>query len=390
MHPSDPLGHEGTVTCLVASPNSKWIVTGSHDGTIIIWDAESGEVIQEWLAHCCRVHTLSFSPDSSQLVSAGSSLETLYTDVDTLVVWDISNGVVRAAILASPEIKGSTKVLGCAWSPDGTLIASLSQDRTVHVWDAFTFQQCGLLSSQKDSDTSTKYAESERVQWSPDSHYLAWSYRITKEDRALEEWVIWSPLVAEQLPKRHPLHPRLLYDFDTTAFSFDPKSRYIAVQAIESGSHTDKDHSICVEIWDIESDTLLVSLPGHTTRGQGYISFSQDGTSLLSHSKNGPMKIWDTESWQETASLKGDGMWSYSEVRFSPDGQYVATAPKIPDTGTYTVQLWRISDASCVAVFTEHKTYIEYLAFSPNGEFLASGDKEGIVHIRRLSDFIQY
>ncbi len=80
---------------LGASPDSKWVMTGSRDGTIIVWDAERGKVIYEWLAHWGRVRALGFSPDSKRLVSAGGS------SGETLVVWDISHGVRKVAVLAT-------------------------------------------------------------------------------------------------------------------------------------------------------------------------------------------------------------------------------------------------------------------------------------------------
>ena len=43
---------------------------------------------------------------------------------------------------------------------------------------------------------------------------------------------------------------------------------------------------------------------------------------------------------------------------------------------------------SCVATFREHRECVKRIAFSPNGEFLVSGDWDGIVHIRRISHFI--
>ena len=84
---------------MVTSPDSRWIATASHDGTIIVWNAERGTIMQEWLAHCGGVNSLTFSPDSQRLVSAGG------VKGETLVVWDFQiragNGVGRVAVLAS-------------------------------------------------------------------------------------------------------------------------------------------------------------------------------------------------------------------------------------------------------------------------------------------------
>ncbi len=71
---------------------------------------------------------------------------------------------------------------------------------------------------------------------------------------------------------------------------------------------------------------------------------------------------------------------------FSPDGQYVATASNNGKRGP--VLLWRTSDGSCAGVLTGHRLMVHHIAFSPNGEFLATGDSEGIVRFHRLSSFM--
>ena len=124
----------------------------------------------------------------------------------------------------------------------------------------------------------------------------------------------------------------------------------------------------------------------HGSRTVEDISFSSDGRSFLSIDDD-RLNIWDTDSWQVTTSLEGNG-GVYPRACFSPDGKYVAAISNHRETHIYRVRLWRLGETLCTAVFTEHKSLIYHVAFSPNGEFLASGDDDGIVHIRRLSDFV--
>ncbi len=394
------------MTCLIASPNSKWVVTGSRDGTIIVWDAECGKVTHEWFAHCGDVKSLGFSPDSQHLASAGGE------SGETLVVWDISNGVRKVAVLASidqeKDVSG-TAVDWCAWSPAGTLIASASIIDglgMVRTWHVLTFQlQRGLpvLAVKRPMSEAGGHYDAESLQSSPDFRYLAWrstTYKLEVNGLApYHEWAIWNPLT-DAPPKRLPLHgPTHPEAFVITALSFDPESRHIATagicqrytcsnaggsEGISEGDGPNSDrHSSYLQIWDVASGTLLVVL-GHM-RPVCHVSFSPDGRSLLSLSEDGSMKIRDTDSWQETASLEGDGGWPWKAC-FSPDGRYVAII--VSKSSTCTVRLWRIGEASCVAVFTEHKATITCFALTPNGQFLAFGDYDGIVHIRRLSNFI--
>ena len=187
--------------------------------------------------------------------------------------------------------------------------------------------------------------------------------------------------------------------------SFSPGSKYLAaalhrrhtnlralnaraagVDTVE-GDGTSNGHFGYVVVWDIESGSALIFL-GHA-EGVREVSFSPDGRSLLSVSMDGSMKTWETESWQEVASLDGDGRESWTPTAcFSSDGKYIATMSNDRHTSTYAVWLWRVGTPSCRAVSTEHKHAITGMALSPDGEFLASGDDSGIVHIHRLSSLI--
>ncbi|KAI1792368.1 HET-E [Ganoderma leucocontextum] len=361
----DPLGHEGRATSFIASPDSKWIATASEDETIVVWDAECGTIVQEWVAHQDhQVNDLAFSPDSRHLVSAARGG---WTTAGTLAVWDISNGVHKAATLG-----GHTDVVTtCAWSPDGALIASGSKDGTMRVWDAQTFQQRDPV-FREDAEAVGEPPES--LQFSPDTSYLAW--RRNRPGRCS----IWRPLAEEQLTLL--LSNPSGRDVDVNALSFDPESRRIATAHGTDDTYEPQEECV-VRIWDVATGAALAVLAGHSACVSD-VSFAPDGRFLLSASVDRSTKIWDADSWEETASLEEDS--AVYKACFSPDGKYIATG-----SANATVRLWRTSDASCAAVFTEHTytwRFITHLAFSPDGQFLASGDDDWIVHIRRLSDFI--
>ncbi|PIL33051.1 hypothetical protein GSI_04500 [Ganoderma sinense ZZ0214-1] len=345
---------------MVISYDSARVVTSSLDGTIIVWDTASGTVLQEWLAHEGSVVVpLALSPDNRRVVSAGGS---------TITAWNIDSGCA-AQKTAELNLEGNTGVVNtCIWSPDGALIASVSGDKTVTIWDGCTYQQRDVLPATPSSQNVRA------LQFSPDGHYLAWI-------SGGKVCCVWTPLaLAETQPKTLLPHPDR-EEVSTTAFAFDHESRRIATAHGDLNSDPD---ACVVRIWDAATGAPLAVLAGHS-EAVSRVSFSSDGRSLLSVSEDMAVRLWDCGAWSgEQTGVFGDSGESLAwHTCFRHDGKYMAAGLE-----GGRVQLWRMGDGSCVATFGEHDSDVTHVAFSPNGRFLVSGDRDGIVHIRCISTLI--
>ena len=197
--------HRWMVRSLAWSPDSQWLISGSSDGTLHLWNAFSGEttwthsagqasyvwaMVLAWspngrqialgddagLVRICdlretepssisgawtrtlRGHSdwlnaLSWSPDGSRIASA--------SDDTTVRIWSLEHSSSEPLIY-----RGHKRwVTAVAWSPDGTRIASAGNDMTVQVWDAQTLQQ---LSSYNEHTFSIPL-----LVWSPDGSRIA-------------------------------------------------------------------------------------------------------------------------------------------------------------------------------------------------------------------------
>jgi WD40 repeat protein len=64
--------HEAEVKAAQFSPDGRWVVTASDDGTARLWDAKTGQAVGEPMKHEDAVNSAQFSPDSRQIVTASA------------------------------------------------------------------------------------------------------------------------------------------------------------------------------------------------------------------------------------------------------------------------------------------------------------------------------
>ncbi|MBI5757629.1 MAG: protein kinase, partial [Planctomycetales bacterium] len=104
------------------SADGKRLASASHDGTVKVWDAMSGQEALTLKGHTDWVNSVAFSADGKRLASASRD--------GTVKVWDATSGQETLTL------KGHTNwVNSVAFSADGKRLASASRDQTVKVWD---------------------------------------------------------------------------------------------------------------------------------------------------------------------------------------------------------------------------------------------------------------
>ena len=111
------LGHSSYVTSVAITPDGKYIVSGSWESTIKLWDIKSGEEIRTFKGHSNSVFSVAITPDGKYIVSGGED--------GTIKLWDIKSG---------EEIRvfegHSYDVTSVVTTPDGKYIVSGSSDNT--------------------------------------------------------------------------------------------------------------------------------------------------------------------------------------------------------------------------------------------------------------------
>ncbi|KAF7377851.1 WD40 repeat-like protein [Mycena sanguinolenta] len=105
------------------------------------------------------------------------------------------------------------------------------------------------------------------------------------------------------------------------------------------------------------------------------VTFSPDGTHVVSGSFDKTVRIWDTTTGAELTRMEGHSDHVCS-VAFSPDGACVVSG-----SDDKTVRIWDVTTGAEVTKIVGHRYRVCSVAFSPNSVRVVSGSADGTVRI---------
>jgi WD40 repeat protein len=143
------------------SPDGTKLVTAGDDAIARIWDAERGVELLALVGHepPTLVLGVAWSPDGARILTTSGNPDKGASDA-TARIWDASTGETLLVI-----DRHTSAINPGEWSPDGTRIATLSDDGTMRIWNAASGAELLNLSAPVSGGAEMK--------WSPDGKYIA-------------------------------------------------------------------------------------------------------------------------------------------------------------------------------------------------------------------------
>lgn len=312
------------VTALTYSPDGQLLVSSDLNRNLCLWDIRTGRLCGKITldGSCTWLRGMTFDKTGNRLVGAGNDNALHVWDLDRvpytisikahdspthaiafaddhLIVSGADEGVVRLWELPSGRLlrsltghEGKVRALAC--SPDGSWIVSGSTDRTVRIWDAKSGSCRHILRGHEDGVLC--------VAVSPDGRWVASGGS----------------------------------DYYTKG----------------------KDNSI--RIWDLNSGNELMCLRGHTA-GVPSVAFSPDGSRIVSGSRDKTAIIWNLRDGRPILTLKGPAA-TVRKVVFDPSGDSILFAAE-----DNTVQRWDAATGHRIGPPMVHPKVLTDLAISPDG-----------------------
>ncbi len=342
-------GHQRFVRIVRFAPDGQHILSGGRDSRMILWDAQTGEIVRtfgpddpdteaiEGHEDGVAVRDLAFNPaDPNQVLTAGDDWR--------LLLWNVTTGeVLRVYGPDDPEtetVEGhSERIREVAFTPDGTRAVSASYDGTLILWDIETGEVLRVFEGHEGKVAS--------VAVSADGRYIL----SGGQDQTARLWDIETGEELLQLQG----HGNWV---KTVAFSADGQ------RALTSSDDA------TVRLWDLETGEELLRFSGHTDFVEE-ATFNPVGTQILSASGDGTLRLWDIYNGAEVRRLCGHTA-GVVDVAVSADGQTALTAEF-----DHLIRIWDVATGEQIGVFDKHTAFPTVLALSPDGRYALSGDASG-------------
>jgi WD40 repeat protein len=293
--------------------------------------------------HTHELTGLTFSPDGTRLATI--------SDDGSVKIWDAASGQELVTIPIKITVPNLYHIL--SFSPDGKQLAA-SDGNFAKVWNADSGQELLTLTGHTDQVLSVIFSPTNRAHIataSADGSVKLWDAASGQELLALSEPVPSNP---GQLPRM------------TLAFSTDGTR-------LVSGRNT------TATVWDLTSGQVLRTLSDPALGNINSVAFSPDGSRLALGNSNSSWGIWNVSTGQSL--LTGLGHSSIlSRVTFDSTGKRLATASE-----DGTAKIWDTATGLELLTLAGHTSGLEGIAFSPDGVTLASASRDGTVKVWDIS-----
>jgi WD40 repeat protein len=328
--------HDNTVLSVSFSKDGHAFATGSRDGTVCLWDAESGKRLLGPLRHDAPAHSVAINPDGKLLLTGSRD--------KTARLWDMQTGNP-----VGEPLQHEADVLCVAFSPDGktALTGSGNSSRgEARLWDLQTRKRVGSVMRHEQDVFS--------VAFTPDGNYLA----TGSFDGTARLWHATTCV---------PVSGSLQHEDQVWSVAFSPDNRLLLTGSWDGTSR----------LWDVNTGDP-VGEPMRDPSPVMSVAFSPDGKHLATGSFDNMVRIWDVDTRKQVgAAMPHNG--AVRTLAFHPDGSVLLTG-----STDRAARLWNLGYDNRIEKF-QCASPVRTMTFNPHGEILLTANQDGSAQIWNAS-----
>ncbi|XP_077370168.1 PWP2 small subunit processome component [Festucalex cinctus] len=390
-----PLSTAKNIACVGISPNGNFAIVVDEDGAALLVSLITRAILHHFHFHK-PVNSIRFSPDGRKFVITKENVALLYHapgkqrelnafvldksyhgpyDETTCIDWtddskcfavgskDTSTwvfGAERWTNLTCYSLGGHKDVIvGCFFEKDSLDLYTVSQDGVLCIWESDTELDCLVLKNKPDKAKMPRQDEEEQEEEDEREEEAHEVIRGKTQKSKSEEKT--KKVRYKHVSKHFFNKERDLNKLTAAAYH---KPTRILVTGFASGifhlhelPEVNLIHSLSISDQKIASVALNCS--------GDWIAFGCSGM--------GQLLVWEWQS--ESYVFKQQGHFNnLASLAYSPDGQYIATGG---DDGK--VKVWNTNSCLCFVTFTEHTSSVSNVAFTSTGLVVLSASLDGTV-----------
>jgi WD40 repeat protein/serine/threonine protein kinase len=365
-------GHEDGVNCLAVATEGTTCVSGGQDGEVILWNWETGETLRVMKAHRGPVHCIALSADGIVAASGGED--------GTVRMWATRRG---RCVRTFTEHEGPVNTLSI--SQDGSIAISGGKDRTLRLWKLtknIPYRSPMMICKAQRTETAlSAQVDYQRglshARRALDAGNSIAACQVLRKVRALEgygrnadvmrEWArLFTRLPRGGLRGAWESAEIFAHDGGVNSISLNKDGRFVLTGGHDGG----------VRLWAMETFKCLRHLTGHTASVKS-VSLSADGRKALSGGEDQVIILWDLASGSMLRSFEGVA-GSAEAVALSPDARFALS-------GGWDLRLWEVGTGRHLRTFEGHTADVVSLRWGTDGTFAISGSSDETIRIWDIS-----
>lgn len=327
-------GHLCRVNAVAFSPDNQRVVTGSEDGTLVVWDVATRRETVRFEAHQASVTSAAWFPDGRHLISGSHD--------HSLRIWEATNGRELFSVQSRRGRVGAVTI-----SADGNTVVSGNQDGTATAWDIDRSANHSSLAFQERRVLAGHRREVTALSLSADGQWVA----TGSDDGTARIWELATGRLV------HLLEGHLDY---VRWVAFSPDGSRIVTASWDGTA----------AIWDAAAGQRLFTLKGHTDWVASAL-VSTDGLTVVTLCLDGSAKFWRMNDGQLAGTVRLHEV-SIQSGALSSDGLRLLTGGR-----DNIARIWTLDGNVAPVDFRGHQGIVRFIAFSHNGEMLLSGGEDG-------------